>query len=272
MTAAVTPALTAALPSALPVSGDPASAGTADLAVTATPSTTLSAAAAAPETLASAASPSPSSAALAAASLEGDSVQPSRPASRAPSARAADPATMPGAISLSPTSTPTATTATMAVAPPTPPTPPLNAQLAPTLFHLRSAEAGTHVLTLTVAPESVGPVTVRAHVGADGIRIELSAPTAQGRSALDAILPELRRDLSQGGMNSALSLAAPSSDGSASGRSPFDGAGASFTGDRGPDRSPTVPGAPTARDSSSSLSVSVPTQLRSGATALDVFA
>lgn len=272
MTAAVTPALTAALPSALPVSGDPASAGTADLAVTATPSTTLSAAAAAPETLASAASPSPSSAALAAASLEGDSVQPSRPASRAPSARAADPATMPGAISLSPTSTPTATTATTAVAPPTPPTPPLNAQLAPTLFHLRSAEAGTHVLTLTVAPESVGPVTVRAHVGADGIRIELSAPTAQGRSALDAILPELRRDLSQGGMNSALSLAAPSSDGSASGRSPFDGAGASFTGDRGPDRSPTVPGAPTARDSSSSLSVSVPTQLRSGATALDVFA
>jgi flagellar hook-length control protein FliK len=177
---------------------------------------------------------------------------------------------MPGAISLSPTSTPTATTAAAPVAPPTTPTPPLNTQLAPTLFHLRSAEAGTHVLTLTVAPEAVGPVTVRAHVGANGIRIELSAPTAQGRSALDAILPELRRDLSQGGMNSALSLAAPSSDGSASGRSPFDGA--SFAGDRGPDRSPTVPGAPTARDSSTSLSVSVPTQLRSGATALDVFA
>ena len=214
----------------------------------------------------------------AAASLAVESAPSTRLASKASSGRPADPGALPGAAGLSPTSSTSAATgaaptpATAALAAPAPATPPLNAQLAPTLFHLRSAEAGTHVLTLTVAPEAVGPVTVRAHVGADGIRIELSAPTAQGRSALDAMLPDLRRDLSQGGMNSALSLAAPNSDGSTSGRSPFDGAAGSFAGDRGQNGTPTGPGAAAAREPSTPLAASVPIHLRSGAIALDVFA
>jgi flagellar hook-length control protein FliK len=225
-----------------------------------------------PESPAAANSTGPAIAAASSRAAAAD--QPDRTSSRVSAARPADPGTLPGAITLSPTSAPLAAAPapTTPVASPAAPPQPLNAQLAPTLFHLRSAEAGTHVLTLTVAPEAVGPVTVRAHVGADGIRIELSAPTAQGRSALDAILPELRRDLSQGGMNSALSLAAAGSDGSAGGRPPFDGASGSFAGDRGAPRSPSVPSASGTRESSTSLSASVPTILRSGATALDVLA
>jgi flagellar hook-length control protein FliK len=79
-------------------------------------------------------------------------------------------------------------------------------QIARPILTLREAEAGTHVLTVRVAPDSLGPVTVRAHLGADGIRIELLAPTDQGRNALNAILPDLKRDLAQGGMNSTVNV------------------------------------------------------------------
>ena len=222
---------------------------------------------------ASAETPSAPTVAATLAASEPESEPPARPGSKIPGARSADSATLPGAITVSPTSSTTTTAAAAPTGPVAPPAPPLNAQLAPTLFHLRSAEAGTHVLTLTVAPEAVGPVTVRAHVGADGIRIELSAPTAQGRSALDAMLPDLRRDLSQGGMTSTLSLAAANSDGSTSGRSPSDGTTGSFAGDRGADRNPSMPASPAAGESlSTPLAASVPTHLRSGAIALDVFA
>src|SRR5690606_13932386 len=58
-----------------------------------------------------------------------------------------------------------------------------------------------------------GPVTVRAHVGADGIRIELLAPTDQGREALKAMLPDLKRDLAQGGMGASLHLGTDAGEG-----------------------------------------------------------
>jgi flagellar hook-length control protein FliK len=86
------------------------------------------------------------------------------------------------------------------------------------------------VLTLTVSPDAVGPVTVRAHITGDTMRVELSAPTAQGTDALKSMLPDLKRDLAQGGMNSALTISSSSADGSAANQNPFGGAGGSFAG------------------------------------------
>ncbi len=166
------------------------------------------------------------------------------------------------AASAAPVSTP--------AAPPS--TQPLNEQLAPPLLALRTAGSGTHVLTLTVSPDAVGPVTVRAHVTGDTMRIELSAPTAQGTDALTSMLPDLKRDLAQGGMNSALTIASPNADGSAAGnQNPF-GAGGSFARDDRPSylRTSDAPVAP-ASDGSPRSTSARPTSV--GATsALDVLA
>ena len=175
----------------------------------------------------------------------------------------------PGVVTLSPTSTVTPAAHVAAPQPASSTPAPLNAQLAPALFQLRDVGAGIHVLTLTVAPEAVGPVTVRARVEASGIRIELSAPTEHGRNALDAMLPDLRRDLSQGGMNSSLSLAAGTSDSQGGGRSAFDAGGGSFA--RDPGRNTPVPAVHSTRDSRP-LSAGSSITLRSGAAALDVLA
>jgi len=62
-------------------------------------------------------------------------------------------------------------------------------------------------IAVTLAqPENLGPVTVRAHVSGDAVRIELVAPTEQARDALKAIMPDLRRDLSQSGGQLSLDL------------------------------------------------------------------
>jgi flagellar hook-length control protein FliK len=84
--------------------------------------------------------------------------------------------------------------------------PGLGAQLARPLLGLRSAGDGNHVLTIRVTPENLGPVMVRAHVSGDSLRIELVAPTDQAREAIKAIMPDLRRDLSQAGGPTSLDL------------------------------------------------------------------
>ena len=61
-------------------------------------------------------------------------------------------------------------------------------------------------MTISVTPDNLGPVTVRAHVSADGIRVELFAPSDLGRDAIRAILPDLRRDLAVSGMTTNLDL------------------------------------------------------------------
>jgi flagellar hook-length control protein FliK len=61
-------------------------------------------------------------------------------------------------------------------------------------------------VTITVTPDNLGPVTVRAHITADGMRVQLFAPTDAGRDALRAVLPDLRRDLAGSGINSSLDL------------------------------------------------------------------
>ncbi|VXB80757.1 Flagellar hook-length control protein fliK [Arthrobacter sp. 9AX] len=87
----------------------------------------------------------------------------------------------------------------------------LTPQLAGPLFSLASAAPGEHVMTLKVSPEDLGPVTVRAHIDASGVRIELFAPGDAGRDALRTILPELRRGLAESGLGTSLDLSDQSS-------------------------------------------------------------
>jgi flagellar hook-length control protein FliK len=91
----------------------------------------------------------------------------------------------------------------------------LAAQLAPSVLTLAASAPGEHVLTIRVAPENLGPVTVQAHIGADGVRIELFSPTDAGRAAMHAVLADLRRDLAGTGIGASLDLSdrgAPAQD------------------------------------------------------------
>ncbi|MBD7951391.1 flagellar hook-length control protein FliK [Oerskovia sp. Sa4CUA1] len=84
----------------------------------------------------------------------------------------------------------------VAPAPATPQAAPtLHAQVSGPVFQLLDAGDGDHVLTLSVTPDNLGPVTVRAHIAGGELRIELFAPHDAGREALRALAAELRRDL-----------------------------------------------------------------------------
>ena len=80
------------------------------------------------------------------------------------------------------------------------------AQLAKPLFALATGPAGDQIVTVKVTPENLGPVTVRAHIGAEGVRMELFAPNDAGREALRAIITDLRRDLAGQGASASLDL------------------------------------------------------------------
>lgn len=73
--------------------------------------------------------------------------------------------------------------------------PPLHAQLSGPVAHLVSGANGEKHLTVNVAPENLGPVTVRANISSDTMRIELFAAQDAGREALRGVLQDLRRDL-----------------------------------------------------------------------------
>jgi len=74
--------------------------------------------------------------------------------------------------------------------------PALLPQLAAPVIALARYPQGQHSITLTIAPENLGPVTVRAHISGSSIRLELHSPSDAGREALRVILADLRRDLS----------------------------------------------------------------------------
>ena len=75
--------------------------------------------------------------------------------------------------------------------------PPLQQQLAQPIITLSQSGAGEHILSVRVAPDDLGPVTVQAHVSDSGVRIELFAPNDDSRDAIKQILPDLRKDLNQ---------------------------------------------------------------------------
>lgn len=71
---------------------------------------------------------------------------------------------------------------------------------------LTTALPGEHTFTVNVTPENLGPVTVRAHITGDGIRVELIGATDAARDSLRMILNDLKRDLQSTGMNAQLNL------------------------------------------------------------------
>jgi flagellar hook-length control protein FliK len=97
-------------------------------------------------------------------------------------------------------------------------------QVAKPLFTLAAGPAGDHVVTVKVTPDNLGPVTVRAHVGPEGMRVELFAPNDAGREAIRSILPDLRRDLAGQGVAANLDLSSQSQ--------PFDRGGDTSARDR----------------------------------------
>ncbi len=126
------------------------------------------------------------------------------------------------------------------------PQPALTPQLAAPLFSLATAAPGEHVMTLRVAPDDLGPLTVRAHIDAAGVRIELFAPGDAGRDAVRHVLPELRRSLEDSGASLSLSSQNSPPDagkdpGQGNGRDPGQGTGQGAgpgNGTRDPDTRP----------------------------------
>lgn len=102
-----------------------------------------------------------------------------------------------------------------APAAPSPPGAALQPQLAKPLFTLAGAPQGQHIMTLQVNPEDLGPMTVRAHIDAAGVRIELFAPGDAGREAIRGILPELRKELADAGFGASLDVSEHTGPGSA---------------------------------------------------------
>ncbi|MCF3138916.1 flagellar hook-length control protein FliK [Paenarthrobacter sp. AR 02] len=105
-------------------------------------------------------------------------------------------------------------------------------------------------MTLRVAPDDLGPLTVRAHIDAAGVRIELFAPGDAGRDAVRHVLPELRRSLEDSGASLSLSSQNSPPDagrdpGQGSGRDPGQGTGQGSgpgNGTRDPDTRTQGPG------------------------------
>jgi len=193
-----------------------------------------------------------------------------------PSATASIDAT--GATSAAPVAAPMVATTVPAPAAAAATAPPLADQLARPIFTLRSAAPGEHVMTIRVAPEAIGPVTVRAHISGSDIRVQVIAPNDESTAALNAILPDLKRDLAQGGMNAALTLHQHTSGDLASGtgassdqRTPSQSSAASDFGGRGSrEQQHTAASAPTTATTASAPTSPSPT--RSTDASLDVLA
>ncbi len=145
-------------------------------------------------------------------------------------ATAANPAAVAQPV-VPPLQQPVGTAAAPSTAPPAaaPVAPPLAEQLARPIFALAAAPLGEHVMTVNVVPDSLGPVTVRAHLSAEGVRIELMSLSDAGREGLRSILGDLRRDLAAGGMASTLSLGSGNANAAGPGSS-ASGAGGSGAG------------------------------------------
>ncbi|WP_223628679.1 hypothetical protein [Microbacterium sp. EST19A] len=96
------------------------------------------------------------------------------------------------AVSVSPASTPVVAAPDAAAAVPRA----VAAQVAPVVLSIVQRPVGSHQLTMTVNPDTLGPVTVRAHISTGGeVRVELLGATDAGREALRTIVTDLRRDL-----------------------------------------------------------------------------
>lgn len=81
------------------------------------------------------------------------------------------------------------------------------AQVAPAVLSIAQRPAGAHQLTMTLNPDSLGPVTVRANIGQAGdVQVELIGGTDAGRDALRSLVADLRRDLASVSPHATLSV------------------------------------------------------------------
>ncbi|WP_420364545.1 flagellar hook-length control protein FliK [Curtobacterium sp. L3-7] len=131
---------------------------------------------------------------------QGESSLQAGPTARTPEATFA----LPAPTATAPTATGPTTTAPT-TAPAVQPAP-LAQQLARPVFTLAQAGHGDHVVTVQVVPDTLGPVTVRAHVTAQGMHVELFAASDAGRDAVRQVLPDLRRDAAATGVATTLDL------------------------------------------------------------------
>jgi len=123
-----------------------------------------------------------------------------------PSLQAGPTGRTPEATFALPPPTSTAPTTTAPTAAPAAQPAPLAQQLARPVFTLAQAGHGDHVVTVQVVPDTLGPVTVRAHVTAQGMHVELFAASDAGRDAVRQVLPDLRRDAATTGVATTLDL------------------------------------------------------------------
>jgi len=96
------------------------------------------------------------------------------------------------------------------------PAPALHRQLFAPIATLAATPQGERTLSVKVSPDSLGPITVTAQLGGEGLRVDLTASTDAGRDALRAMLPELRRELAATG-HASLSVNTANADGSQQG-------------------------------------------------------
>lgn len=131
----------------------------------------------------------------------GEAVAPTAPAvGHTPSAPV--PTTVPSAPS-APASSPVATAAQL---------------LAPVLAVHRRGVDGTHVMTIEVSPEHLGPVRLEIELRQGRIELRLAGDTEIARDALIAALPELRKALDSAGvLTGSLQVAAVAGDPGAAG-------------------------------------------------------
>lgn len=118
------------------------------------------------------------------------------------------------------------------------------AQVAPAVLSITQRPAGTHQLTMTLNPDSLGPVIVRAHIGQAGeVQVELIGGTDAGRDALRSIVADLRRDLAAVSPHATLSVSTSVTADAGAGRGGHPGSEAA-AGEQGAPRdgAPAQPG------------------------------
>ncbi|WP_314425289.1 hypothetical protein [uncultured Microbacterium sp.] len=150
------------------------------------------------------------------------------------------------------------------------------AQMTPAVLSIAQRPAGTHQLVMTVNPESLGPVTVRAQIGQAGeVQVELIGGTDAGRDALRSIVADLRRDLAAVSPHATLSVSTGVSADPGPGRGGHPGseAAAGEQGGRG-DAAPEQRGHRPGADRGDELAhiIRITTSTRAAGEGLDTFA